>query len=379
MNEKVMSYEKQNAELARHKIAGVKFKQFKARYPRLHGKNAIKGYHGFGNFVTVAEITTDKGATGWGALMRKRDSVQPDAIIGKAVTDIFAAETGILSAEYEGFDIALHDLAGNILGLPVCKIVNPDAALEARVYDGAIYMNDIIPEDKPFGVDKVIEEAVYDYALGHRMLKIKIGRGNMWMEPALGLERDIEIVTKIHEALPDAVIMVDGNDGFTFETMVKFLEGIGSCPIYWIEEPFREEENNNRKLREYLRRYRPQTYIADGESFTDIDLLFSLADKGLLDIWQPDICGYGFTAWRTLLKKLADKGYLSSPHAWGDVIKTHYCAQLEAAYPFHVPCVEAVLGDSEGVDYSGYTLSNGVLTLPDKPGFGMDLVWAPEV
>ena len=173
--------------------------------------------------------------------------------------------------------------------------------------------------------------------------------------------------------------MVDANDGYSVEDAIAFLEGIGDAPLVWFEEPFREEEKANRALREYLDVHRPRTLIADGESMTDIDLLHDLAAKGLLDVWQPDVCGYGFTAWRKLMKEIEEKGYLASPHAWGNVVKTHYCAHLAAAYPHHIPCIEAVLGESEGVDYGGYELHNGIMTLPDRPGFGMDLIWAPEV
>jgi L-alanine-DL-glutamate epimerase-like enolase superfamily enzyme len=61
------------------------------------------------------------------------------------------------------------------------------------------------------------------------------------------------------------------------------------------------------------------------------------------------------------------------------VVKTHYCAHLAAAYPHHIPYIEAVLGESEGVNYNGYEVKNGVMTLPDRPGFGMDLVWAAKL
>jgi L-alanine-DL-glutamate epimerase-like enolase superfamily enzyme len=77
------------------------------------------------------------------------------------------------------------------------------------------------------------------------------------------------------------------------------------------------------------------------------------------------------------MKTVVENGCLASPHAWGDVIKTHYCAHLCAAFGLNIPCVEAVLGETEGVDHSGYTLKNGIMTLPDRPGFGMELIWAP--
>ena len=38
-----------------------------------------------------------------------------------------------------------------------------------------------------------------------------------------------------------------------------------------------------------------------------------------------------------------------------------------------MPIVEGVPGHVEGVDDSGYVLADGILTLPDTPGFGLDL------
>ncbi len=364
-----------------HRIEKVEFYSFRARYPRLHGKNARLSYHGFGGEVTAAKLYTDKGAAGWGQISTRIDKAREavSLVEGRELTSLFACETGILDERLASFDIPLHDLAGQILGIPVSKMIKQTAVNKIPVYDGAIYMNDIIPEDKPFGVNKVLEDCAFDYELGHRTLKIKIGRGNMWMEHDAGLIRDIEIVNKIHEAFPDAGLMVDANDGYSVQDAIAFLEGIGNVPLYWFEEPFREEENNNRKLKEYLLIHRPRTMIADGESMTDIPLLFDLAGKKLLDVWQPDVCGHGFTAWRKLMKDIEEKGYLASPHAWGNVVKTHYCAHIAAAYPHHIPYIEAVLGESEGVDYNGYEVENGVMTLPDRPGFGMDLIWAAKL
>lgn len=362
-------------------IDKVEFYRFRARYPRLHGKNARLSYHGFGGEVTAAKLYTNQGATGWGQLSDKLEDAREmlPLILKKNLDSVFSCSTGILDGKLHAFDLPLHDIAGQILGIPVSKMIKETALPKVRVYDGAIYMNDIIPEDKPFGVQKVLEDCAFDYALGHRVMKIKIGRGNMWMEHDAGLERDIEVVNKVHDSFPDVGIMVDANDGYSVSDAIAFLEGIGDVPLYWFEEPFREEEKNNAALKKYLQRQRPQTLIADGESMTDIPLLFDLAGKALVDVWQPDICGYGFTLWRNLMKAIEENSYLASPHAWGNVVKTHYCAHIAAAYPHHIPMIESVLGESEGVDYSGYQLSNGILTVPQKPGFGMDLVWAPQV
>lgn len=76
---------------------------------------------------------------------------------------------------------------------------------------------------------------------------------------------------------------------------------------------------------------------------------------------------------------MVSKGYVGSPDAWGYVAKTHCCAHLAAVYPQHIPYIEAVLGESEGVDMSGFALENGMLFVPDKPGFGMDLEYVLEI
>lgn len=372
-------YEEYRAELRKHKIAKIEYVYLRARYPRLHGKNAIKGYHGFGGTVEAAKIYTDQGVFGWASLCRDVESAKKveGSLVGKVLTDVFDPEIGILDDSLLPFDIALHDLAGKILGIPVCKMINPTVVDKIRVYDGAIYMNDIIPEENCAGVEKILEDCRYDYEIGYRDMKVKIGRGHQWMEHDAGLKRDIEVVRKIHEAFPDVRLMVDANDGYSVEDCIAFLKGIEGIQLYWFEEPFRESLENNKRLKDFMKTYTPVTMIADGESMTDIPLLFSLAREGLLDIWEPDVCDYGFTPWRKLMKELVPLGYLASPHAWGQKLKTHYCAHLAAAYPANIPIIEGVLGSTEGVIYDDYVVKNGIMTVPDKPGFGMELYWAP--
>jgi L-alanine-DL-glutamate epimerase-like enolase superfamily enzyme len=368
------------ASLSGHVIDKVEFKRFRARYPRLHGKNARLSYHGFGGDVAVAVLRTNQGAKGWGQIASRLDEAKAAAPLleGKPLDTLFDCASGIMHGKLSPFDIALHDLAGVVAGVPVAKLVKDAASTKVCVYDGAIYMNDIIPEDRPFGVGRIVEECARDVALGHTALKVKIGRGSIWMPHDAGLARDIEVVRAIHAAFPGTVLMVDANDGYSLDDAKAFMEGIGDAPIYWFEEPFREESGRNAALKAYLQKERPLTLIADGESMTDIPLLRNLAEQGVMDVWQPDVLGHGFTAWRRLMAEIVRNGWLASPHAWGTVVKTHYCAHLAAAYPHHIPMIEAVLGESEGVDYGGYGLKDGMMSLPDKPGFGMDLFYAPE-
>lgn len=194
-----------------------------------------------------------------------------------------------------------------------------------------------------------------------------------------GLLRDIQIVQKIHEAFPGAGIMVDANNGYSVDDAISFMEGIEGIPLYWFEEPFNENQEDDERFHHWLDLNRPRTMIADGENKPNIPQLLSLAANKVIDVIQPDICGYGFTKWRKLMNTIVANGYLGSPHAWGDIIKTYYCGHLAAAFPHHIPCIEGIIGYTEGVEHSGYSVNNGILTIPDKPGFGMDFVWGAPV
>ena len=130
-------FEKWNESLKQHRISRITFKEFRGRYPRLHGKNAVKTYHGFGGSVLIAQIETDQGASGWGALCRNLEQAMAarELLHGKLLSEVFDPTVGILDDRLVPFDIALHDLAGVILNIPVSRMLNPNAKSIARVYE----------------------------------------------------------------------------------------------------------------------------------------------------------------------------------------------------------------------------------------------------
>lgn len=373
-------YNIMNQTLQKHTVTRVNIRSLQGRYPRYHGKNAVKGNHGYGRKIAVAVITTDSGIQGWGELCRPAGSDNEDIpdIIGKKVGELIHADAGILDQQLHSLDIALHDLAGRILNLPVSRMINPEAVSGIPIYDGAIYMNDLIDPAEPEDTDIVVRDCLTDYQMGYRAFKVKIGRGFQWMDHEEGLKRDIRIVNEIHKQLPDVKLLVDANDGYTYEDTIRFLDGIKGCPLYWIEEPFRENKEDLTRLKEYLSQHFPDTLIADGESMLSEPLLDELLEDSLVDVALPDICSYGFTPWRKRLEEMISSGYKGGPHAWGNMIKTRYCAHLAAAYPGKIPYVEGILGDTKGMDGDPYHIENGVLYIPQKPGFGMDLLKGKE-
>jgi L-alanine-DL-glutamate epimerase-like enolase superfamily enzyme len=123
-----------------HAIEKVTFKKVRINYPRFVGKNAIKKNHGWGYDEAVCELITNKGAKGWGVVSRGDSEKEvSEYLIGKKVSALFLAERGIIDPIAARCDIALHDLAGNILNKPVYEIMGAAQPETTHCYSGMIY------------------------------------------------------------------------------------------------------------------------------------------------------------------------------------------------------------------------------------------------
>lgn len=367
--------------LSSHVIDRVKTLKIRNRFTRLNGKNSRRAEHAYGDEFAVKVLYTNQGAMGWGltnGTFYNQDKSVDALVLGKKVSELIDPDTGITNEALVPFDFALHDLAGVILRTPVYRLLGSGGQNPVRCYDGAILMDDISPDSCPGGLKTILDECRADWALGYRMFKLKIGRGPKWMDLREGIKRDIEVTRLVKEFFPESRIMVDCNDQYTPETIREYISQVADIGLYWIEEPFRENEKDFAYLKELLQKKSPATMIADGESWPDEELLFSLQQKKLLDVLQMDIQGWGFTKWRRTLKRAKEQNALISPHNWGYKLKTHYTASFAAGYPL-VDAIEGVVDETEGVDFSGYALESGQMFVPDLPGFGMRLIWGQEV
>lgn len=363
-------------ELDYHVLDHITFTPVKLSYPRLVGKNAQKGVHGYGPEVTVCSLFTKQGAKGIGMLRGSvKDAEQAFlALKGKKISDVFSPETGVIDDRASIFDIPLHDLAGIVLAKPVYKLLGREKPIITKCYSGMIYMDDLDPQKNPSGMDKILEECQYDYNLGYRQFKLKIGRGKQWMPLEKGLQRDIEVTKLVHNYFPDSDILVDANDGYEVNDFIRYLEGLEDIPLWWIEEPFRESVKDYTVLKNWLdANRRRNTLLADGEAYPDLSLALELGNKGLLDVYLEDLLGRGFTQWRKLIPLLKENKLIASPHNWGEYLKTLYTMHLAAGLG-NVCTIEGVTCHSNGIDFGRVRLENGLLIPSDVPGFGMSLL-----
>ncbi|WP_159618956.1 enolase C-terminal domain-like protein [Ruania rhizosphaerae] len=340
------------------------------RYPRTIGRNARLGSHGAGFPARVARVSTNTGASGWGVVEGRAGELQQ--WVGYPLEELFEPSVGLLDPAAAPLDLALHDLAARAAAVPVFALLGGRGERSVPCYSGAIYFDDLDPEDAPRGVSAVLENCAADWSSGYRAFKLKIGRGNRWMDRQAGFVRDVEVTRAVREHYPDARLLVDVNDGYTPGETIAFLRAVADCDLYWIEEPFQEEAAGLLAVRDYLRESGSRVLIADGEWQPEEDSLLELARSGLIDVLLMDVLTFGLTAWRRVMPQLAQMGVAASPHAWGQPLKTAYAAQLATGLG-NVEVVEGVPGGTGGVDASAYRLDGGSIVVPDQPGFGLTL------
>ena len=90
-------------------------------------------------------------------------------------------------------------------------------------------------------------ETYFDYDLGYRAFKIKIGRGLQSMPRKVGQGRDIAVTRAVRERFPDCRILVDANNGYTQAEFEGYVTAVADCDLYCIEEPFDENQDDYRQ------------------------------------------------------------------------------------------------------------------------------------
>ena len=343
------------------------------RRPRKAGCNARLGVHGWGGDVPLARIRIG-GVTGFGWCTWGKDQAQ--SLIGLPVTELFD-EDGMLKERYYGMDFVLLDWLGQVFHLPVYRLVAKDLLPEGApytvpVYDTSIYFDELDIPDDAQAVECICREVEEGMSRGHKHFKVKVGRPGMWMPLKEGLKRDIDIILAIRERIgPDGKLMVDANNGYNMNLAKEFLKATASAKLYWLEEAFHEDDQLYSRLKQWMQENGIDTMIADGEGLASTAIL-DWVKRGLVNVLQYDLRGYGFFHWIKLGRELDRYGALSAPHNYGgfygNYAQAHFAPSIDG-FAF----AEWDEAKAEGVDTSAYRIENGKIFVPKADGFGLVL------
>jgi L-rhamnonate dehydratase len=368
--------------------------------PRAAGSNSHMQPLGGRVRVPVVRVTLDDGSSGWGLSRVEEDMAR--SLVGASLSDAYNPSAGV-PLKYRPLEFPIWDLVAKRAGQPVYALASailgrpkPADGTTVRCYDTTLYIDDLNIADHDEGAALMAEEAMQGYRAGHRSFKIKIGRNNVHFPTTAGLERDIAVVNAIRKAVgPDCNVMADANNGYTFNISRDFLTGTADSNVYWLEEAFYEDAALYRRLRAWMRAEGLKTMLGDGEgrgltdpnlpdllagpgfhatvgSTAPHDLLLDMVREGIVDILQWDILNPGLTRWLEIAPSIEEWGRICSPHHYGTFLGNYHLAHLGLSVP-NFGFVEWDHATTPGVDTSGYAISEGLVTTPATPGFGLGL------
>lgn len=338
------------------------------RRPKYIGKNSQRDDHGDTVTERVIRLRTNTGPTGIGTFPRDANALP--AMVGHTLGEYFTPGHGFASP-LGGQTMVLWDLAGRVLGRPVWELLGGEGPERVPAYDGTIYLTDLMPEYSGNWRERFREEIGIGRSWGHTAFKVKIGRGNKWMEAEEGYRRDLEVLRIVRDSAgPDAVIGADANNSYGVERAHRFIADTVDLRLAFVEELFPETVDDCLALKALLRQHGLPTLVADGETLPSIDPLVPLMEAEALDILQADMNYHGIESIYREARIGVLHGVRVGPHNWGSLLGFYQQAQVGRGIP-NFYRIEHDLLATGVLATESYRIEDGLCTVTDAPGFGL--------
>ena len=185
------------------------------------------------------------------------------------------------------------------------------------------------------------------------------------------------MVRKLRDAVgPKFDLMQESNMRLSLEECLQLAPVLDELRFLWFEEPVRtngaDAIDNHLKIRKLM----PHVMISGGESRLNRFEFKEWIDREVYDIVQPDCNVAGVTeSWHIARMAHLRKKYCC-PHDWHGGLTIMANAALVAAIPNHLVLEHNVTFSRlrEGVFKEPLVAKRGYMDLPDKPGFGVELI-----
>jgi len=342
-------------------------------------------------FVGFVRLTMANGYEGWGQVSTYNSDItcqvlhrqiapwalgaelnEPGEIHG--LLDLIAEREHKYPGSYlrramSGLDTALWDYFGKAAGKSVCELIGGTPGT-IRAYASSM-KRDITPTQEAERLTRLREDFGFD------AFKVRV---------AAECGRDIdewpgrseEIIPTIRSALDDDVaLLCDANSGFSPARAIeigRLLEDQGyshfeePCPYWELEQTKEVTDSLN-------------IDVTGGEQDCDLPTWRRLIDMRCVDVIQPDVCYLGGLSRTLRVAKMAEAaGLPCTPHCANLSMVTLFTMHMLGALPNAGKYLEFSI---EGADYypwqqdlfvhSPYDIVDGQATIPDAPGWGVEI------
>lgn len=271
------------------------------------------------------------------------------------IMSIIDANLAKITCVKEGVDLALHDLVGKILNVPVYTLL------------GGCF-RDEIPVASEIGIDtpEVMAQSALDVLkIGFRVIKIK-GSDDMAL--------DIKRIKTVREALGDNIsLRLDPNAAWTTIGTIKVMKEVEDCGLQLLEQPI---PGWDLKGMAHIRNSIGIPLMADESIWTPQDVI-KIAEHGAADILNIKMAKSCGLALGKKIEAVAES--VGLPCIAGTEVepgfsiaaKLHFAASMKI-HPLASEFTELSLL-KENVLKHRFEVKDGCVKVPDGPGFGVEL------
>ncbi len=358
------------------KITDVRTAQVRVHGPQTHIRiYTDQGIYGQGE-ATDAAVGAASLLRSWRRMLIGRDPLNVQALWEEIRTmGVFAgAQAGQYTTALSALEIALWDLAGKALELPVYQLLGGKFRDKVRIYCDSDMEVPIGPES-----DRKIP---WIKAQGFTAMKIDLDDARdparfdavNWTASNGEIDRMVKWVAHVRESIPANMDMAcDMHGRYDAPTGKKVAKALEPFRLMWLEEPVPPGDID--AIADI--RHSTSTPIAAGENIYMRWGYRSLFQKDAVDIIQPDFQKVGGLAEAIKVANMAQAYDIPvAPHCVVSPIGVMATAHACTAYPNFLAC------EWHWINYQdlwnswvkeGNIIVNGYVTPSDKPGLGVEM------
>lgn len=349
---------------------------------------------------TMLKIYTDEGVTGvgeatnWpgsqiveaaakelGQRIIGLDPMKVDFIWTKLYRDLnWVGPYGASMCAISGIDMALLDLKGKVLGVPVYDLLGGSFRTKIQLYANYWFTGGGHNEADYARQAKEVKAAGFtglkfdpfahtNYFYGEDLdTNLSLSKSQQ--------NRAFEVSKSVREAVgEDMDIMIETHAMLNFKVAVTMAKRLAALDITWYEEPAGPE--NADTLRAFRERIDPEVSICVGERHYTRHGIRPLLEKHICDVIMPDITRCGGPSEMKRMATMAEAyNVMIAPHNPNGPLSTLASAHVCASIPnfFRQEFIFKDVSWRDTVISHPLDIQNGQLILSKRPGLGVDLV-----
>lgn len=339
----------------------------------------------------LVKVETDEGIYGWGEsglsgrelavagalkhyreLLIGRDPMQIGAIWQLLYRSQYFEGGRVLTAAISAIDIALHDIAGKALGVPVYQLLGGK-------------QRDFVPcfaTARGDSAEGLIEDAQLLLEKGWNVIRVGLPRPyspeSHIFEPRESVAQMASYLVKLREAVGTGPVLgIDYHHRLNVAETVSFCQRMPAGTLDFLEEPIRDETP---EAYESLRTM-VDVPLAIGEEFASKWQFLPYLERGITQFARLDVCNVGGLTESMKVASLAEAHYIDlMPHNPLGPICTAASVQLAAAVP-NFAWLEIRVSPTEpsSARYSDEIfpvqplLDGSRIPVPETPGLGIEV------